>query len=86
MTREALRPGLVPVACEGGNFKTMTGDLGGVSCLSPLDVPVPEGGEAPDPQAAPAVPPEPVEPPVEAPAPPSGPVGGPVEAPAEPVF
>jgi len=57
ITKEHATTGaIVPVACQNGNSKVMTGSVGNASCLSKIEVPISEGGEARDPEAAPAAP------------------------------
>ena len=57
MTKEHATMGtIVPVACQNGNSKVMKGSVGNASCLSKIEVPISEGGEARDPEAAPVAP------------------------------
>ena len=57
MTKEHATTGtIVPVACQNGNSKVMTGSVGNASCLSKIEVPISEGGEAREPEAAPVAP------------------------------
>ncbi len=57
MTKEHATTGaIVPIACQNGNSKYMTGSVGNASCLSKIEVPISEGGEARDPEAAPVAP------------------------------
>ena len=68
MTKEHATMGaIVPIACQNGNSKVMTGSVGNASCLSKIEVPISEGGEARDPEVAPVSPEpeEPEEPPTE---------------------
>ena len=70
MTQDGL-PGSVeiaPAACDNGNLKKMTGGVGSVTCLSTIELPRPEGGEARDAEPAPEAPAAPDPAPAEEPA------------------
>ena len=56
MVREQAGDTVIPAACQNGNSKYMTGSVGNASCLSKIEVPISEGGEARDPEAAPVAP------------------------------